>query len=201
MNWLSKIFRQSSSNQFKNSNRTGKSYSRGLELFKLGRELFKESIDEKIHVEIRKQKLISSLEFFDKAIDQGYVESEVYSFRGICLRDLNYDLDALDDFDTAISKDPERASYYYDRALTKQYIYDLQGSLVDFEEAIRLSKIDNSETRYWNKYAKETGYDSCTQKYEHDLQLLMWDINRAKESITMQNLISNKKKTIQRRYQ
>lgn len=40
----------------------------------------------------------------------------------------------------------------------------------DIEEAIRKSKGDNEENRYWNSYARETGFDSATQKYEIDLE-------------------------------
>lgn len=59
--------------------------------------------------------------------------------------------------------------------MTKQYIYDFDGSLDDFKKAIEFSKLDNEDTRYWNEYAKQSGYGSGTQKYELDLQFLLRD--------------------------
>ncbi len=201
MNWLSKIFQSKTSNLTTSYGGKVSTYIEGLESYKIGRKLFNESVLESLGKERREQKTISALEFFDKAIELGYDEVEVFSFRGLCLRDLNYDFDALIDFDTAIQKEPERASLYYDRAITKQYIYDFEGSLIDFEKAIRLSKVDNSDTRYWNQYAQETGYESCTQKYEMDLQMLLYDKERAEGSITMQDIIKNRKQNIKRRFQ
>ena len=125
MNLFSKIFKKKISVQstklYKNTN----DYIEGEESFKIGWKLFKDYIiDESLSPERRKQKNIAALEFFDCAIEYGYDKAEVFSFRGICLRNLNYDLDALEDFNKCIDKDPERASFYYNRAMTKQYIYD-----------------------------------------------------------------------------
>ena len=175
-------------------------YFKGQESFQIGKKLFSETVrNGSLTKERRMQKIIASLEFFDKAIENGYDKSEVFSFRGICLRDLNYDLDAIEDFDKCIELEPERADFYYDRALTKQYIYDLDGGQTDFKKAIELSKLDNENTRFWNANAKESGFASATHRYEFDLYYLQQNLESAKTSFTMQHLIKNKRKEIIRR--
>jgi len=174
MKWLSKIFKIKPQLQQIKKMKYPDEYFKGEELYKIGRELSTESLSEKLFSpERRKQKIIAALEFFDKAIEKGYDEPEVYSFRGICLRDLNFDIDALDDFNQCIDKNPDKANFYYSRAMTKEAINDFAGSLIDFKKAIELSMLDNEDTRYWNNYAKQTGYESATRKYELDLQWLM----------------------------
>ena len=151
-------------------------YFIGQVSFQTGKELFSESVlENSLSSERKKQKLIAALEFLDKAIEKGYEEAEAFSFRGMCLRYLNFDTDDLDDFNKCIELNSTNASYYYDRAMTKQYTYDFEGSIEDFKKAIELSKLENDDTRYWNEYSKQTGYDSGTQKYDHDLQFVLRD--------------------------
>ena len=55
------------------------------------------------------------------------------------------------------------------RSLIKDTIFDYKGSLTDIEEAIRLSKLDNDDNRFWNEYAEKTlpmGFNTATQFYE-----------------------------------
>ncbi len=198
MNWFSKIFQTQTSSQPKASNKYTIDYFEGKDAFKIARKLFSESVLSKsFSAERRKQKIIASLEFLDMAIEKGYDEEDVFSLRGMCLRDLNFDMDALDDFDKCIEKNPTKASFYYDRAITKQYIHDSEGSLVDFEKAIELSKIDNPDTRYWDDYARQTGYSSGTEKYKHDLQLLLHDMEIMSE--TFRQDMFEKQKLIRRK--
>ena len=200
MNWFTKIFKIKKSNLGVRTNKDSTDYFEGLEAYKIGRKLFRDSVDYSFPKERRKQKTIAALEFFDTAIEKGYDEADVFSFRGNCLRDINYYLDALDDFNASIDKDPERASFYYERAMTKQFIYDFEGSLLDYKEAIRLSKLDNANTKYWNEYAKQTGYNSASQKYEQDLSFMMYNKERAEKNQARQEMIKKEKANIKRRF-
>jgi tetratricopeptide (TPR) repeat protein len=117
---------------------------------------------------IEKQKK-EALKLFDKAIEKGYDNAEVFSLRGSCLNDLGFYFDAIEDYNKAIERNPKRgiASNYHMRSLIKDTVFDYEGSLTDIEEAIRLSKLDNDDNEFWNDYAKKTlGYNTATQFYE-----------------------------------
>jgi len=173
-------------------------YSEGQSAFRIGQMLSREAaLDKSLSAERRNQKTNSALEFFDQAIEKGYDEAQVFASRASILSDLNYNIDALNYYNVAIAKNPEKASYFYDRALTKQSIFDYEGSLADFEEAIRLSKLDNEDTRYWNEYAKQTGFKSATQGYELDMQFLLQESEGLGKRIEI--LHEEKLKTIKRR--
>jgi tetratricopeptide (TPR) repeat protein len=184
MSIFSKLFGNNSSiNQIK-QNINSQNYFEGQKSFLIGKKLYSEALlDKLLSTERRKQKTIAALEFLDKAIEIGYDDVNVFSNRGMCLRDLHYDVDAIEDFNKCIDKDPFKASYYYDRAMTKRFIYDYQGSLKDFEKAIELSILNNDDTRYWNNYAKKTGWESVTKRYEFDLENLEYDISRTNEDL------------------
>lgn len=184
MNLLKKIFKSDSLRSDMRGKYTS-GFHEGIEYFNIGKELYNESLlTTPMHKERREQKIIAALELFDKAIEKGYQEYESYLLRAMCLRTLNYDIEAVEDLNKSIEKEPEKANLYYGRAITKQYMHDYEGSLSDFEEAIRLAKLNNDNTRYWNEYAKVGGYDSVIEKYELDLYWLMQDIERSKNCKT-----------------
>jgi hypothetical protein len=55
-----------------------------------------------------KKRMQEALGCFDEAIDCGYVDdADVYAMRGGCLQSLDFDLDAIDDFDGVIALKPE----------------------------------------------------------------------------------------------
>jgi tetratricopeptide (TPR) repeat protein len=202
MNWLQKIFKSKATTKPVVQNKYTSGYFEGKEDFKMGKKLFSESVAQiRMPPERRKQKTISALEFFDKAIEKGYEEAEVFHFRGICLRDLNYDIDAIEDFDKSIEKEPDNANYWYGRAITKHYAYDYEGSLIDFTEAIRLSKFDNANTRFWNEYARQTEYISGTQKYEQDLGWMLYDKEQYEKSEMRREIAKERREKIKRRFQ
>ena len=78
------------------------------------------------NTEFVKSQIKEALKFFDKAIEKGVVESELYSLRGNCLNDLEYYIDALDDYDKAIEGNPKHgiASNYHMRSMIKDTIFD-----------------------------------------------------------------------------
>ena len=86
--------------------------------------------------------------------------------RAMSLQALNFDLDAIDDFDRAILLAPGEANLYHMRSFSREAAGDHEGCVSDLQEAIRLSKIVNRHNDYWNGYAKETGWPSATAKYE-----------------------------------
>jgi tetratricopeptide (TPR) repeat protein len=164
----------------KYANRTSEDHN----AFDVAKQLYKDTIlDKALSRERRNQKITAALEFFDQAIEKGHDTALSFSFRGNCLSELGYNIDALEDYDKSIAKDPQKANPYYMRALIKKSIYDYEGSLADFKEAIRLSKLDNEDNEYWNSYAKNTGYNSATEKYEMDLNLLSQDLIIYKERV------------------
>jgi tetratricopeptide (TPR) repeat protein len=117
---------------------------------------------------IEKQK-IKALRLFDKAIENGYDNAQIFSLRGSCLNDLGFYFDAIEDFDKAIEKKPKQgiASNYHMRSLVKDTVSDYEGSLIDIEEAIRLSKLENADNEFWNNHAKKIlGFTTATQFYE-----------------------------------
>jgi tetratricopeptide (TPR) repeat protein len=75
-----------------------------------------------------KRRMQEALECFDEATECGYVDNaDVYIGRGTCLQSLGYDLDAIDDFDKAISLQPENSLTFYQRSLSKPAAGDFRG--------------------------------------------------------------------------
>lgn len=136
----------------------GEENSVGNHFYKTGLDYYKQQETEK------------ALQSFDKSIESGYRSAEIYEFRGRCLDTFEFYYDAISDYNISISLDSGKANVFYMRSLSKTFIEDFKGALEDIEEAIRKSKVDNEDNRYWNSYARETGFDSATQKYEIDLE-------------------------------
>lgn len=158
----------------------------------------------------KQQETEKALKSFDKAIESGYRSAEIYELRGRCLDKFEFYYDSISDYNKSISLDSGKANVFYMRSLAKSFIKDFRGALEDIEEAIRKSKVDNEDNRYWNSYAKETGFDSATQKYEIDLERLRERLERSirfKEyendpSLEMKDILDQRKllrKNIKRR--
>ena len=126
----------------------------------------------KIGIEYFKQKKYSdALKIFDGSVDKG-IEKTAYGWRASCLSALEFHLDAIDDYNKAIIIEPEKADLFQARSLSKREVGDFEGEISDLKEAIRLSKFDNENNRFWNNYAKQYwGYDSATDFYNWSLQM------------------------------
>jgi len=197
MSWLSQIFKTSYAVQPTTKNKFTKDFFEGQSAFKIGEKLWNETVlNYSISKARTKQKQAAALEFFDQAIEKGYDSAEVFFLRACCLVDLDFELDALEDFNESIVKDGEKANYYYHRSLTKEWLQDYEGAMQDLEEAIRLSKMSNEYNRYWNNYAAQTGFGSSTRKYELDLQNLkrMAELRRSLTNLHEKNKILAKKR-------
>jgi tetratricopeptide (TPR) repeat protein len=126
----------------------------GVEAFKKGEDF------------LSKKQMQEALECFDEAIDCGYVDNaDVYAVRGSCLQSLDYDLDAIDDFDRAIVLQPENSLTFYMRSISKTATGDIRGCVSDLQEAIRLADVDNIHTRGLDVHARETGYKDSVHYY------------------------------------
>jgi len=149
--------------------KTGENY------YLIGKKIFIDSALNFCSFKDSKQKIIEALYYFDKAIENGYEDSDVFDYRGNCLRELGYDLNALEDFNKCITIHPTWASYYYERAMTKRYMLDFDGAIYDLKIAIKLSRLDNEDTRSYAGSVRKFGFETLTQKYESDLQFYIHD--------------------------
>jgi tetratricopeptide (TPR) repeat protein len=135
-------------------------YMKGLESYERGRKCIMNKDDDG-----------SALDCLNLAIELGFQEAEVYGLRASCLSSLKKYKEAITDFDMAISLAPNKAQEYHGRSLAKSLTGDLEGSIKDLEEAVRLSKIDNANNRWWNQYSKDTHWgNTATEVYEWDLK-------------------------------
>ena len=118
------------------------------------------------------KKYQEAIDYFDKAIESGFERyyNEIYELRAMSLQSLNFDLDAIEDFNKAISLAPEDANLYFMRGLSRGVTGDFTGSIYDYKETIRLSEIDNKLNDCLNNYAKKTGWTSASAYYEHHLE-------------------------------
>jgi tetratricopeptide (TPR) repeat protein len=79
------------------------------------------------------------LDCLDLAIECGLDNAEIFTARASCLEELDWYLDAIDDYDRAILLEPHDCNHYYQRANCKNSVGDRQGYMADIQEAIRLS--------------------------------------------------------------
>jgi hypothetical protein len=157
MNWFSKLFNKKMNETSEANSELDKNWLIGFRTFNTGKELYFDN------------KPIEALLFFDKAIQNSFDTAEAFEYRANCLYKLEYFFDAIDDYNISIQKDSEKQIVFYMRSLAKASIEDFIGQLDDINEAIRLSKLDNEDSRYWDKFAKETGFESAASKYKYDL--------------------------------
>ncbi len=133
-------------------------YSKGLKLIEQGREFCINKKDNE------------ALECFNTAIELGVRTYYPYSMRASCLCSLGRYLESIVNYDTAISLSPNLAQEYHGRSIAKSFIKDHEGCISDLKEAIRLSKEDNENNRWWNNYSKNTrGVNTATEIYEEEL--------------------------------
>jgi tetratricopeptide (TPR) repeat protein len=172
MKWFTKLF---GSKQLSQSDRD---FFDACNAFTTGKEKFKDAALSKGSRESKLNKTKEAVKFFDEAIKKGLVEptvfhhgfdeSEAFSLRGSCLDDLGFYFEALEDYNRAIEKKPRKsiAGNYFRRSLIKKSLFDFEGSWVDLKEAIRLSKSDNDDNRFWNTHYAKIGFSSQTAFYE-----------------------------------
>lgn len=138
---------------------TAISLSKGLDAYERGRKCVIEKGDDGY-----------ALDCFNLAIELGVNDSCVYGLRAGCLLSLEHYQEAINDYDMSMSLDRGRAQDYHGRSIARHYLDDLDGSISDLEEAVRLSKMDNENNKQWNEYARKTlNLKTATVLYEMDL--------------------------------
>jgi tetratricopeptide (TPR) repeat protein len=130
----------------------------GSEQYKIGLQYFKD------------RNINQALKHFDISIKNGYKDADAFYKRADCLTDLKFYSEAIENYNKAIEINSEKADMYRARYFCKHEIGDFYGALSDLQEAIRVSKLDNENNRFWNEYAKETGWSSATARYEMDFR-------------------------------
>ncbi|MGD0038483.1 MAG: hypothetical protein ABSC53_14450, partial [Bacteroidota bacterium] len=153
MNWFTKLFKSKSLDQ------TDRDYLDGCDAFIIGEKTWKDITMSKGSLESKENRTKEALKYFDKAIEKGYDDSEVFSLRGRCLNDLGFYFEALEDLNRAIQNNPKKSIVvdYHIRSIIKDSLFDFEGSLADIKEAVRLSKLDNDYNRRCNNYATKMG--------------------------------------------
>jgi tetratricopeptide (TPR) repeat protein len=164
MSWFTKLFGPKPLSQ------SDRNFFDAHDSFATGKKLFQEAVLIKGEgwKESRLVKIKEALKYFDEAIEKGFNESEVFSFRGNCLDDLGFYFEALEDYNKAIGKNPRKsiASNYFMRGMIKQSLFDFDGQIADLKEAIRLSKFDNEDNKHWDDVYVKRGFRSQTTFYE-----------------------------------
>jgi tetratricopeptide (TPR) repeat protein len=112
-----------------------------------------------------------ALNCYDTANKCGFEDAGLFSSRAWLLNGLGWHLDAIEDFDKAILLEPQDCNLYFGRAMSKMQTGDQQGSRADFQEAIRLSKVDNGLNTKYSSGAKDIGRVSHTAMYEQQASI------------------------------
>ena len=164
----------------------------------------------------RLPKIEEALKYFDEAIEKGIEragddsdilsleeakdDSQAFRLRGDCLEELGFYFEALEDYNEAIKRKPRKgiAANYHMRSIIKERLCDFEGSITDLKEAIRLSRLDNDDNRFWNKYAQSTGFASQTAFYEMSLPTEA-EMSWKTKAYTDKALVEERLKQIRRR--
>lgn len=149
------------------SSGTNQRWLDGYHAFEKGKRLFHEG-----------GQLQGALACFDEAIGLGCEDAEILGMRGSCLQSLNFDLDAIDDFDKAIALNPEDTHLYFMRSVSKGGVGDLQGRVTDLQETIRVAAISNAGNRTTHELARERGFKDLIEKYQMDIVSANLDVER-----------------------
>ena len=136
-----------------------------------------------------------ALKYFDIAIAKKYYIAGVFAKRGNCLHYLGFYFDAIEDYNNALVNNTisNKANIYYMRGISKYMIFDYEGSLMDIEKAIDISKLEDRDYRNGVGYdtinvdseikstIKKLGYDSVTAFYERERDIVARDFKKHKE--------------------
>lgn len=153
---LQKFFRDRAAKRFE-TEQASRRWNGAFNSFLKGRKLYLE------------KRIEEALVHFDDAIKCGYVYADVYTMRAECLQSLNFDLEAIDDFDSAIALEPEDCNLFFQRSFSKESIGDFQGKAADLEKAINLAEIDDRYTRIYDDSAREKGFRNCAHLYRQHM--------------------------------
>jgi tetratricopeptide (TPR) repeat protein len=139
-----------------------------------------------IHAYAQSERLLAAGQFedalacLDAAIDCGFdARGKAFTARAACLQALDFDLDAIDDFDKAILTEPEDCNLYFMRSFSKSAVGDLHGCVADLQEAIRRAKLHPGIAESYDAHAKEKGYaGGVIQIYQSHLAFANSDVEQ-----------------------
>jgi len=101
----------------------------------------------------------NALVYFNKAIENDCKEN-IYSYRADCLFELGLNQQAIQDYNKAISQEPDDCNLWYMRSQVKNIISDFKGEIEDLETAIRLSKIESRLNKEYFNEMQERGWEN-----------------------------------------
>ncbi|HMR17975.1 MAG TPA: hypothetical protein PKA53_01630 [Sphingobacterium sp.] len=149
--------------QFKNERRKRKEKSK----FDEGKDEFDDGL-----LSFHSENFEKALKHFDSAFSLGYAAGnknnaiDFYIHRGFTLQRMEYDYDALDDFNKAIEHLPNDCSLYFARSTSKTAICDDMGALDDLKIALKLANEDNLYSRIFNEKVKAEGWESTAAMFD-----------------------------------
>lgn len=108
------------------------------------------------------------LRLFDKAIECGLKEG--YSQRAFCLQALNYNYNAIADFDIAISYKPYDPNLYFGRGISKKILMISGDAIADLNKAVELAQQKNDLNAEYNLAIQKQGWNSLVEFYKHQLE-------------------------------
>ena len=86
------------------------------------------------------------------------------------MQGLDFHDEAIDDFDIAITLEPDDCNLFFCRAISKRESGDYDGSIADFKKSITLSKEDSLLNDEYKDEAKKIGWpEGHTSVYEAQL--------------------------------
>lgn len=118
----------------------------------------------RVHIMARSDQ--EALDCFDEAIRCGFESADVFALRGTCLQSLSWELDAIEDFTKAISLEPEDCNFHFQRAMVRSSVGDTVGFEADLQEAIRLSRIENTSNFNHNAGARQMGWPNAAAMFQ-----------------------------------
>jgi tetratricopeptide (TPR) repeat protein len=107
----------------------------------------------------------------------------------MCLEQLGFHLDAIDDFDNAIDREPDDCNLYFMRAMSMRGAGRYEDADEDFRRAIALSKVKGAANTGYDNHAKEIGWPSVAAFYEAQKQFNDLDLE---ESGTIKELLEER---------
>ena len=130
-----------------------------------------------------------AIRFFDQAIEIDPSLAAAWHDRGVCLRELGKDEDALKSIDKAVDLEPENEEFLFTRAELLKRIGILQGQKKAIAAAVqtynRVLEINPNNADAWNGLGvcmKEEGKDEISrQYYERAQNLVRWGKAKTKD--------------------
>ena len=122
-------------------------FMNGVESFEKGMEYY------------QKKDFQKAIIYFTKAIEND-CEENIYTYRADCHFELGSNQQAIQDYNKAISLEPDDCNLLYMRSQVKNTINDFEGEIDDLETAIRLSKIDSKLNKEYFIETQKMGWSN-----------------------------------------